>query len=444
MSTTQQSANPDIAKQPRSRKKSLGKAVTFWVVYAIIVTILFGFESIGEMVENVPSLRPAAEHVLEWSSKYQRLAFVPRVLEPHYVALLSINAASEGPMPGPCLVREFISRLLPRIVDARPAIIASDIAFTEDQSSDVCPGNAPESKDLRSSITKAAILTPIILGQASTSLGQSTDEEAENLRQKGYTANMLVFRQRFSVSGPSIGFGVLRPNTDVRKVPLMWYGRDGRTSAYASEKSLALAVAETYRATFPDAGQRLKRMETSGFHPFAALLRETDFAVVPAIQVLCSGQHVRDRQWQNCAPGEGVAAQREKLRGRIVVIGFTDKRSDRWKTPVGTLDGYALHANYIEALLDSRTYRPVGLVWRIGISFVWFFVLELPFWLHGFSTVRALLLSGLVSALVLFLASYVALVNFGLYVGLFPPSLLLIAARVVHNFGEAALKTSEA
>jgi CHASE2 domain-containing sensor protein len=154
---------------------------------------------------------------------------------------------------------------------------------------------------------------------------------------------------------------------------------------------------------------------------------------------MCDEAHVAARDWSACSVLEGDQHERAKLHGRIVVLGFSDNRDDLWPTTAGKLPGYALHANYIESLLDARTYRALGLLPRAILSFGWFVLTELPFWLHGVSTLRALLLSALFSIIVLLLMNYVALVSFGVYVGLFAPSLLLVSARVVDRVAEQVL-----
>jgi hypothetical protein len=204
-------------------------------------------------------------------------------------------------------------------------------------------------------------------------------------------------------------------------------------------KSLALTVAEVYRSTFPDGDRRLEDLQESREHPYTALLRERQFAIVPSIRVMCDPAHVAARDWRACAPVEGDSQARAKLQGRVVVLGFSDDRGDIWPTTVGNLPGYALHANYIESLLDARSYRALGLAARLGLSFAWFALVELPFWWQGVTTGRALLFSALISIIVLLLMNYVALVSFGVYVGLFAPSLLLVAARVVDRIAEALL-----
>ena len=106
---------------------------------------------------------------------------------------------------------------------------------------------------------------------------------------------------------------------------------------------------------------------------------------------------------------------------------------DRWGTYIGRVPGYVLQANYLEALLDGRAYRPVSLFYQLLISAVWFAVVELPFWFHKFSSFGALMRSFALSLLIMFVLYYLLLVNFGWYVSVAPPSALAITGRVLYQ-----------
>ena len=55
-------------------------------------------------------------------------------------------------------------------------------------------------------------------------------------------------------------------------------------------------------------------------------------------------------------------------------------------------------------------------------SVLWLCMVELPFWLHDFRARTALIYSFFISCSVMFIVHYIALVNFGWYVNLGPPS----------------------
>jgi hypothetical protein len=145
-----------------------------------------------------------------------------------------------------------------------------------------------------------------------------------------------------------------------------------------------------------------------------------------------------DHKWKNCPdPAGNRDGTNAKLHGRVVVVGFSDNSNDLWNTAVGRLAGYVLQANYIEALLDARTFQPLGFWLTCWLSLLWLMLVELPFWVLKNQIAKGLLFSFVSSIIILFLAKYVALVNFGLYISLFAPSVLLVAVSLLHVIAES-------
>ena len=100
---------------------------------------------------------------------------------------------------------------------------------------------------------------------------------------------------------------------------------------------------------------------------------------------------------------------------------------------------------------------PVGLITpevceqyrRDGVVFIpqalhpdWLLLIELPFWREDSSPLRALIQWAIIFSIVAILFNYVALVNFGIYAGLFAPSLVLVGARVVERVAEHTLRSN--
>ncbi len=98
------------------------------------------------------------------------------------------------------------------------------------------------------------------------------------------------------------------------------------------------------------------------------------------------------------------------------------------------MPGFVLHANYVEALLDARAFRPLPFWVTCLLSVIWLLLVELPFWLLRLPLLRSILFSFGISVVVVFLARYVALVNFGLYISLLAPSAFLLAISFLHFF----------
>lgn len=337
-------------------------------------------------------------------------------------------------MGGACGIRSFIATLLPRIALTGPAMIVSDVAFTGDEGNDVCPAKADETQKLASGILAAAKAAPVVMGQASYTLSELPRVKAQQLEEQGFAETDLLLRNPLAVQPKpaDLAFGLIRLNQDVERVPVVWFAHDTATSGARPVPSLALVAAELYRSGFPNGDSRLKTLEGRLYHPIAQLLPESAFAVVPAIRLTCATP-AGTSDWQHCAaPPQVDDSTMKQLHGRVVVIGFSDDPNDQWKTSVGQVPGYVLHANYIEALLDERAYRPLGFWGTCLLSVIWLFIVELPFGLLEWPFIKALSFAVLASVVVLFLAKYIALVNFGLYISPFPPSILLITVSIVH------------
>jgi len=374
--------------------------------YLVAVAALFLIEN-AEQLERLPLGRSIAKRIEHFGTFYQwQMSLVPRPLESHYVCLLDF-----GSRQGNCDTRRRIAEALPKLVAARPAMIVSDIGFTTAN----CKDEPDTTERLVKALREASETTPLVLPDPTVSLDEMGDRRAEEMRAQGLGDNDLLAMEPVPIPDASgIEYGVIELNGDRRKVPVRWPVRATPGAPLMFRDSLSFAAAKLYRRNFPDQGRRLDELAAAGCHPFTSLLGEADFSAVPV---------------------EKIAAESSiaKLRGRIVIIGFGDEGSDRWSTYVGRLPGYVLQANYLEALLDARAYRPVSLVNQLLIGAVWFGVVELPFWFHRFSTLGALLRSFALSVLIMFVLYYVLLVNFAWYVSVAPPSVLAIAGRVLYQ-----------
>src|SRR5262249_30693742 len=97
-------------------------------------------------------------------------------------------------------------------------------------------------------------------------------------------------------------------------------------------------------------------------HPYTSFLREDDIQPLPAMEVLCANPGGA-ADWKGCVP-PATAKFDDRLRHRVVLIG-DDTNDDQHDTPVGTMAGVLLHANYIEALGGPRFFRPISQHWQI-------------------------------------------------------------------------------
>lgn len=404
-------AAPPAPVENASRKRRIAVVAA---AYLIAVGVLFLIEHADEL-EHLPlgkSLKGRIEH---FGTLYAlQMKLVPRPLESHYVSLLDF-----GSPQGSCDTRRRVTTVLPRLVAARPAMIVSDITFIKAN----CSDEPHTTEMLVKALRAASETTPLVLAEAELSLDRMPYGQAEDLRAKGFGDNDLLALEPVPVDG--VEFGSLVLNADRRKVPILWAVRPTAEASPLFHDSLSFAAAKLYRRNFPDRGKRLEDLAGAGYHPFTSLLREADFSTVAVNRI-------------------SEKSEMDKLKGRIVIMGFSRDMNDFWSSYVGTLPGYVLHANYLEALLDARAYRPVSLFYQFLISAVWFGIVELPFWFHKFSSLGALMRSFALSLLIMFVLYYVLLVNFGWYVSVAPPSVLVIAGRVLYQaLEQKAKKESE-
>jgi len=156
---------------------------------------------------------------------------------------------------------------------------------------------------------------------------------------------------------------------------------------------------------------------------------------VQPLRLMCNVEHAAAQAWKSCADTEGDAAERDKLRGKIAVVGW--QQDDVWDTVAGEMPGYIVNANYIEALLDHHYLKPVPLSWQFALSIVWFLLIELPFWpVWQLAKNTALLISLLIWLAVAFSVYYFAVVLAGYFTVLFVPSLVALLIRFIQHWYE--------
>lgn len=122
----------------------------------------------------------------------------------------------------------------------------------------------------------------------------------------------------------------------------------------------------------------------------------------------------------------------EKIRNRIILIGFTDRQarqSDYWNTPYGDVSGITLHGQMISQLLSAALDgRPLIWWWSLGTETLWVFgwslVGGLVCWRLNRMSHRAV---GAIASLgVLYTACYIVLVFQSGWIPLVPPALALV------------------
>jgi CHASE2 domain-containing sensor protein len=138
----------------------------------------------------------------------------------------------------------------------------------------------------------------------------------------------------------------------------------------------------------------------------------------------------------------------DKLAGKIVIIGGSwhqrafgrGPRIDQRSTPVGDIPGVFMHANYVEALLDTRYHQPLSkkllVVLEVILGLVTAVVVAKEFWWVW----KILLVAGLILVLMLF--AIVSLQILGSFFDFFIPVVMVIGHAVyeqVKDWRKAAL-----
>lgn len=190
---------------------------------------------------------------------------------------------------------------------------------------------------------------------------------------------------------------------DMREVPLSLPIEGGEPL-----DSFAQAIA---RASEP---HNVRRFDHSEALPYGNFIEPSMFPRFTATQVLEGGEKVR-----------------KELAHKIVIVGgewhrYAYNRGDvidTYSTPVGQIAGAFIHANYVEAILDSRVSQPLGENIGKGVEITISLLIALLF----FVNIRPLwkILFVIFIPFVLILFSYFLWQNLGMFFDFFIPLVLL-------------------
>jgi CHASE2 domain-containing sensor protein len=323
-----------------------------------------------------------------------------------------------------CDEREFLSHLLDRIDAADPAVIVVDKYFGRE----TCPANDPGTEDLLRTVERIREKRhSVVVGLKATDLG----EEGGADRPSSFIDDSLQFRP-VGLSGQE---GIVNLPEDTRRLPLQWTlygpGEGEKHHTVVIENTLALAAALDYDAHLVANDPRLRHLLANGEHPFMGFLPTARWAGTDrhyyASMVLCGRPIGPDEKWQNCKPSTPPPSG---MNHRVVVVGENDPDHDSHRSVVGTVPGFYLQANYIEALLDYQFLRPGGAIWDDGAGFVFLLALELILVVWRDRIIVAVaLISGLLLMSYVFL--YVMAVNVGYYVDPVPVEATAVAIKIL-------------
>ena len=298
---------------------------------------------------------------------YQKVVSAwPRQLVPRYTVVLLIDPENDPTAKGlaknVCAQRRYLAKLLPDVARYDPAVIVIDKYFH---------GNGCDSQEATSELQKVFAETakklPIVVGLL-------VDENSVQQGNDSRSGPSYLLESSVSFDG-SIKEGIIHLDQDHRRLPLGWTVRWEPNGPAHFQETISLKTAKAYDSKLFDKYPDLKEAVEQRTVPFISQIHPSEFITLQAADFLCAGSKAGEPA---CA-GRRTAdseTQPNYVRGRIVVIGERGRNLDLHSTYFGPTTGVFLQADYIEALLDERYYRPLPEWWNYLFGFVFSLLVE--------------------------------------------------------------------
>jgi CHASE2 domain-containing sensor protein len=308
--------------------------------------------------------------------------------------------------------RDYLAKLIRKLDAADVAVVAVDFDLRSpvpDGSLVEHPDYLPETQQLREAVKDVGSRRPVVLPSI-------LDFDAEG----NYQEQSNVFRG-FDFGTADVRSGYIQLPYDLRRVPVAVELNDG--------KPLDSFAGAIVAATDPTAYARLARQAEDAL-PFGSYMNEGAFSSSGPDRVLFSAGDVLQQD---------ALVLRRQLGHKIVIVSgawsangyHSGRRVDSHLTPAGLVPGAFVHANFLEALLSDRTYKPVGegvvVAFDVLLVLAVAVMLALPLapWLKAVVIVT---LGTLFAAL-----SYFFIQNLGLFFDFFVPVVVLAGHLAVHK-----------
>ena len=307
--------------------------------------------------------------------------------------------------------RDYLARLIEKLDAAEANVIALDFDLrspTSDGKPVESADYAEETKKLVAAIKNVSPRRPIVLPRT------IWKENGE------YVTNSDVYDGN-DLGPPNVFEGYIALPYDRLKIPLTLKLRGG-----APLDSFSMAVVRAFR---PEALSGLPKASDALYGSF---INETSFAHRTAHDVLTANP----------------TALHQDVSGRIAIIGGVwskwaygvGQRVDLHETPMGSMSGVYLHANYAEAILDMRTYTPFG---EKAVEIIeWLVVLAMAVGFAATGTVGREIEVVAVSWVLLGLFSYFSFINLGIVFDIFVPALSVTVHWLFEHFWEGFRRKS--
>lgn len=313
--------------------------------------------------------------------------------------------------------RDYLACLLRKINEADPSVIALDFDLrspdpegrirgaTSDGSAtlSVHPQYADETYELLRAVREVGQERPVILPQA---IGFPDEAELpdgeyytvydDETGEQYYVCLESDVYSGFDFGSADVRFGYIYFTEDIRCIPPRVPGVGD-----LGLDSFSLAIARASNS----AALQGRSWESSNYGTYLTGA-ESEEHVIPASDVLTLSKHTIKKLRHKTVIVGGAWHTRAHSRGSLV---------DSYLTPVGSLPGALIHANYVEAILDRRVLSVPS--WQFSmameISLVVLLAWTLKAWLEGRKRWIRVMLLGLIALLVL--AAYFGVHNLGVY-----------------------------
>jgi CHASE2 domain-containing sensor protein len=380
----------------------------FWVTFLVASICVFSLEALFDYYLENDEAGPVTQSVFGMSGVYQGLVASPHKPVWHYTVTIEINPRKDPKTPPGshiCAQREMTAELLRTVASAWPGVIVLDKYYQ--------PGTpCIEDSKLEGAIAEVRKETPIVVGRLA---------EDEGSPGNFYLAPSLI-------DSPSRLEGVVNIDPDTRKAPLRWPLYPTEVDARARKgisghDTLALAAARAYDPELFRNHPKLEGFARDYRNPYVSFLKDSEGRSILVCQVL---------------GGECPAPQVNKrvFSGKIVLIGEINSLMDSHPTPIGNLSGLYIQANYIEALIDDRYFRPLPVLDYV-FGFIFLAGFELIVYIYHGRSVMLVFIPALFCTT--FLALYLIVMHWQWYVNPLPVTAAAVVLRLLHVLNDFAV-----
>ena len=205
-------------------------------------------------------------------------------------------------------------------------------------------------------------------------VGKRIDEE-NPVATKAGDRYFLTPSLNLAAQSPQFQEAVVNLDLDTRRVPLRWEAYETQeqaekvTGPQQWQDTMALKVLQAHPEKLLESNSRISSFIERDQNPFISFIKERNFKQILAGRVVSCGSGTG--RSEDCASEPLPEDLRMQMAGHVVIIGEINHDLDDHLTVVGRMPGLLVQANYIEALLDDRLFRPIpGLDYALGFLFM--------------------------------------------------------------------------